>query len=254
MKKTVIFLILVMVCLVGYGQNQIINGNVQVNGTWNSNYEAGIIIGRSGWQEGNTLGNRYVPVGARSGTLYLDFSGFRDRVQYQVGARIAGERYNIYEGENAMGALVQKTHLVFYTNHLGGWTTETIGLEERMRITHDGKIGINTSKPLHELDVNGTIRAKEVKIEATGWADFVFKPNYDLKTLSEVETHISKYGHLPNIPSEAEVGETGIDVGNMQIKLLQKIEELTLYVIEMDKENKSLRKEISEIKDQLKDK
>lgn len=199
-------------------------------------------------------------MGARSGTLYLDFSGFRDRELYQVGARIAGERYNIYEGVNGNGALVQKVDMVFYTNKLEGWATGTSGLVERMRITHDGKIGINTSKPLTEFDVNGTIRSKEVKIEVTGWPDFVFSQKYKLPALSEVENHIKENKHLPDIPSEKEVIENGISVGEMQIKLLQKIEELTLYVIELDKKDKEKsrliekqEKLIEELQNKMKD-
>lgn len=87
------------------------------------------------------------------------------------------------------------------------------------------------------LDINGIIRTKEVRIEATGWADFVFNKEYQLPTLSEVENHIKEYNHLPDIPSESEVLKDGISVGEMQIKLLQKIEELTLYVIDLKKEN-----------------
>lgn len=89
------------------------------------------------------------------------------------------------------------------------------------------------------LEVNGTIRAREVKIEATGWADFVFSPDYKLPALKEIETHIKEKGTLPDIPSEKEVLENGIDVGDMQAKLLQKIEELTLHVIELKKENEA---------------
>ncbi|WP_291110877.1 hypothetical protein [Dysgonomonas sp. UBA7710] len=93
------------------------------------------------------------------------------------------------------------------------------------------------------LNLAGTIRSKEVKIEATGWSDFVFNKNYDLPKLSEVEKHINEKQHLPGIPSEKEVLENGISVGEMQAKLLQKIEELTLYVITQDKRIKALEEE-----------
>ena len=105
----------------------------------------------------------------------------------------------------------------------------------------NGNVGIGTSNSQgYKLAVNGTIRAKEVKVE-TGWAGFVFKEGYQLPTLEEVENHINEKGHLPNIPSEAEVRANGVDLRAMNAKLLQKIEELTLYVIE-------LRKEINELK------
>lgn len=69
-----------------------------------------------------------------------------------------------------------------------------------------------------------------------GWSDFVFKKEYKLPTLEEVENHIAEKGHLENIPSEEEVLKNGINLGEMNAKLLQKIEELTLYVIEMKKD------------------
>ena len=109
-----------------------------------------------------------------------------------------------------------------------------------------GNIGIGVTKPQATLDVNGTIRSKEVKIEATGWSDFVFGEKYQLPSLSEVENHIKEHKHLPDIPSEREVIENGISVGEMQAKLLQKIEELTLYVIGQQKEIESLKQKLKE--------
>lgn len=117
-----------------------------------------------------------------------------------------------------------------------------------MVITKDGKIGFGTENPQHKLDVNGTIRSKEVKIEAIGWADFVFDKNYKLPTLQTVEQHIKDKGHSPDIPSEKEVLENGINLGDMQTKLIQKIEELTLYVIDQDKRIKALEEENKNLK------
>jgi len=105
----------------------------------------------------------------------------------------------------------------------------------------NGNVGIGIINPINKLDVNGTIHSKEVKVDMTGWSDFVFKKEYNLPTLEEVEKHIVEKGHLENIPSEKEVLKDGIDLGEMNAKLLQKIEELTLYMIEMKKENNLLR-------------
>ncbi|WP_291119225.1 hypothetical protein [Empedobacter sp. UBA7248] len=112
----------------------------------------------------------------------------------------------------------------------------------------NGNVGIGTSNPKNKLDVNGTVHAKEVKIDMDGWADYVFKKEYDLPTLQEVEMHIQEKGHLPNIPSEKEVLENGISVGETQKLLLQKIEELTLYIIEQNKKLKKQQEEINLLK------
>ena len=118
-------------------------------------------------------------------------------------------------------------------------------------VNKSGNVGIGTTNPgSWKLAVNGKIRAKEVKVE-TGWSDFVFYDDYKLPTLEEVETHIEEKGHLKDIPSEKEVEENGILLGEMNAKLLQKIEELTLYTIQQQKEIeelKSLVEKLVEIK------
>lgn len=116
-----------------------------------------------------------------------------------------------------------------------------------------GNVGIGTTNPQNKLDVNGTLHAKEVKIDMAGWADFVFEKDYQLPTLDEVEQHIHEKGHLPNIPNTKEVTENGLSLGENQKLLLQKIEELTLYSIEQNKLNKEqselLRQQQQEIQD-----
>ncbi|MEZ0184400.1 hypothetical protein AB9T89_19310 [Flavobacterium oncorhynchi] len=106
----------------------------------------------------------------------------------------------------------------------------------------DGNVGIGVLNPLNKLDVNGTIHSKEVKVDMNGWSDFVFKKEYNLPTLEQVEKHIIEKGHLENIPSEKEVLKDGINLGEMNAKLLRKIEELTLYMIEMRKEMELLKR------------
>ncbi|WP_420574141.1 hypothetical protein [Kordia sp.] len=95
----------------------------------------------------------------------------------------------------------------------------------------------------YNLFVKKGIRTEKVKVElASGvWADYVFKSDYNLKPLEEVEAFINTNGHLPNVPSATEVEKEGVNLGEMDAKLLEKIEELTLYVIE-------LKKEINELK------
>ena len=93
----------------------------------------------------------------------------------------------------------------------------------------------------------GVLKAKEVQVTLAGWPDYVFAKDYQLRPLSELEQFIKENHHLPEIPTEAEVQENGIDLGSMQSKLLLKIEELTLYTIEQQKLIEALEKRLSEL-------
>lgn len=106
-------------------------------------------------------------------------------------------------------------------------------------------IGIGTTSftdgiDTYRLSVKGAIRADRVKVYTT-WADFVFEKGYKLSTLEEVEKHIAANGHLKDIPSAKEVEAQGIELGEMNKLLLQKVEELTLYVIQLNKEVQTLK-------------
>lgn len=96
-------------------------------------------------------------------------------------------------------------------------------------------VGIGITNPSEKLSVNGNIRAKEVKIEMANWPDYVFAKDYKLSSLQETEKHIKDKGNLPGIPSAEEVKVSGVELGEMNKKLLQKIEELTLHLIVQDK-------------------
>lgn len=100
--------------------------------------------------------------------------------------------------------------------------------------------GTNT----YMLNVNGYMRAKEIKCYPT-WADFVFDPEYKLMPLHEVKKYTQEYRHLPNVPSEKEVAQSGINVAQMNAVLLQKIEEAYLYIFELEQRIKFLEKSIN---------
>ena len=92
--------------------------------------------------------------------------------------------------------------------------------------------------------MNGKIITDEVKVQlVTSWPDYVFSEEYELPSLEEVRLFISKYGHLENIPSAKEVEEEGIELGEMNRRLLEKIEELTLYILQLEERINELEKD-----------
>ena len=116
-----------------------------------------------------------------------------------------------------------------------------------LRLNALGNVGIGTTSPQYLLSVNGTIGAKEVVVTNTGWSDYVFLPRYRLQPLTEVDAYIQAHHHLPDVPSQADVEQNGVSVGEMQAKLLAKVEELTLYMIRAEKENQQLRERIAKL-------
>ncbi len=104
-----------------------------------------------------------------------------------------------------------------------------------------GNIGIGTTNPTEKLAVNGNIRAKKLIVTQSGWPDYVFNKSYKLKPLSEVDQFIKNKNHLPDMPSSKDVEEKGLDIGKTQAALLKKIEELTLYVIDLQNQIKELK-------------
>ena len=110
----------------------------------------------------------------------------------------------------------------------------------RVFISGNGNVGIGTDNPTYKLSVNGNVRSKEVVVE-TGWADYVFDDNYTLRSLGEVEKFIEQNKHLPGVPSAKEIQENGLNIGALQTKMMEKIEELTLYIIRLKKEIDTLK-------------
>ena len=109
------------------------------------------------------------------------------------------------------------------------------------------KVGIGTTAPNYMLDVNGTIRANEIIVNS-GSADFVFADDYNLRSLSEVQQFIQEHKHLPEIQSAEQMEKNGVSVNELQIQLLQKIEELTLYLIQQEQTIQNLQQQVEQLK------
>ena len=111
-----------------------------------------------------------------------------------------------------------------------------------------GRVGIGTTAPDELLSVKGNIHAQEIKVNTDGWPDYVFSETYVLPALGTVEKYIDRYHRLPEMPSEATVAAEGIKLGEMNKLLTKKMEELTLYLIQQDKQLKKQQKEINSLK------
>ena len=141
---------------------------------------------------------------------------------------------------------------VGYISSYGGMKFFTQG-STRMAIKKNGDVGIGTTSPDAKLTVNGDIHAKEVRVDLTvPGPDYVFEDDYDLPTLESLKDYIRENKRLPEVPSAGEMEANGIDIGEMNILLLKKVEELTLYQIELLEMLKSQQDEIYHLKKQLK--
>ncbi|SHG60353.1 tail fiber protein [Flavobacterium defluvii] len=123
----------------------------------------------------------------------------------------------------------------------GDWSSRSV-----MQITN-GKVGIGTTTPTERLTVAGNISSREVKVTVDAGADFVFEKDYNLKSLESLDKFIKENKHLPEIASAQEMQNDGINLSKMNIKLLQKIEELTLYIIEQNKKIEDLQNRLIKI-------
>ena len=142
----------------------------------------------------------------------------------------------IGNGELSSG---KDNNMTFKTFNGSSYTT-------RMLIKYsNGYVGIGTTTPAYKLDVNGDLRASkiyttEVKVSVPAGADYVFAPDYQLPSLDAVKTFIQENQHLPEIQSEQDMQENGVNLNEFQIQLLKKIEQLTLYIIQQDERIKEL--------------
>ncbi|PQJ15314.1 galactose-binding domain-containing protein [Aureicoccus marinus] len=194
------------------------------------------------------------------GTGEDDYNGgriFLNTEYINSGNNFASAKISMHRGTNGTGHFeIQRTagngaymgNLLRYKD-AEGWRFFTANSNTstssslQMQISHQGNVSIGTLLVGDwKLAVDGKIRAREIRVDNDAWPDFVFVSDYDLPTLDEIRNFIKKYGHLPAVPSAKEVEEEGVELGEMNKILLQKIEELTLYILELDEQVKELEK------------
>jgi hypothetical protein len=182
---------------------------------------------------------------------------------------ISGTGINFYNTNDAFfgGAIFPTdTSLVIWSNSGANnylvlqpsWGNTGVGTytpNAKFHVNGTQLIGSNSANPAtgYQLSVDGKIIAEEVKVQlSTSWPDYVFADDYRLLPIEELEKSIRQNKHLPNIPSAADVtAEKGIELGEMNRKLLEKVEELTLYIIQLKKENNSLEQRLNNIEAKL---
>jgi len=174
----------------------------------------------------------------------VNFSSEYDRITWPVSLGVGGgitgddgsyKRVAIYHGNSISLQVGSNSPNIAYS---------------KLFINASGNVGIGTTNPDQKLAVNGKIKCEEV-IVVVDVADYVFEETYPLKKLEEVDQYIKENKHLPGVPGKKEVDANGYEVGLMTNKLLEKVEELTLYMIEQNKEIKALKEENKKITTEL---
>ena len=217
------------------GQPPTAPSNLAANGTtttttnlsWSASTDNVGVTGYTVLQNGTSIGTT-------TGALTFNVTGLTQNTSYAFTITARDAAGNVSPASNAANVTTTGTGVIDYTSANSNlptidWTARDLFASRN--------VGIGTTNTQgYRLAVDGNVVAEEIKVELSqNWPDFVFTKNYGLPTLEQVERHILDKGHLENIPSAAEVKLNGIRLGEMNAKLLQKIEELTLYTIQQEK-------------------
>lgn len=184
-----------------------------------------------------------------NGAVGIGTTGPLEKLQIDNGhIKVRGTNNFMAAGDQAIIYLGDNNNYIRSVNGkgvaIGGYINTAPYYADAINIANGGNVGIGTSLPgSFKLAVEGTIGAREIKVLTTNpFPDFVFQKDYKLMPIYELESYISTYNHLPEIPSAKEIENSdGVALGEMQLKLLQKLEEQTLYIIQLQKQIDELK-------------
>ncbi len=143
--------------------------------------------------------------------------------------------------------------IIFHTSQPRSSTANQPFYNPKMIVHSNGNIGIGTMNPQAKLAVEGNILAQQIKVKTDiSVPDYVFEPDYNLKSLEEIERYVKEHKHLPEIPSATQIQKDGLDLAKMNLLLLKKVEEMTLQLIQMNNEMKKQAEKIDRQSDQFK--
>ena len=227
-----------------------INGGISNTGAEIIGYDDSIVKFQFKSNSSSFINGGNVGIGTTTPTTTLDVNGdvkFNKIGQDYTSIQLGGDSHDRIYSDNRTDKYYGGG--MFFRVTADPALNTPYGYIDVMTMSDKGTVGIGTRDTKgFKLGVEGKVAATEVKIATyANWADFVFAKNYQLPSLEEVESHIKEKGHLQNIPSASEVKKEGFFLGEMDAKLLQKIEELTLYTIQQEKEIQQLKKQNKEL-------
>ncbi|MBI9069510.1 MAG: hypothetical protein JEZ09_19595 [Salinivirgaceae bacterium] len=196
-------------------------------------------IGTTSPQSPLSLGEWASGTAGANGCTQLLISG-----NHNLGANLGGKKL-VIEGYDNDGTEVFPIFVKDENEFVDFYIKNRPSASQLPQMYFAGNIGIGTKNPTAKLTVNGKILAKEIEVVSSIASDFVFEDDYKLRSLEEVENFVKENKHLPEIPSMYEFAEEGQNIGEMQDLLLRKIEELTLYMIELKKENEAIKQQLN---------